>query len=347
MRIVIVTDAWFPQVNGVVRTLSTLRDRLDANGHAVCMVTPAAFRTVPCPTYPEIRLSLWPWAAVPRMIRDFGPDAIHIATEGPLGVAARVFCRGRGLPFTTAYHTRFPEYLKPRFGVPLAWTYGILRWFHGPSRGIMVATPTIEQAMLRQGFRAPIKRWTRGVDTALFQPHPRDRLDFPRPILMFTGRVAVEKNIEAFLALDLPGTKVVVGDGPQRPDLERRYPQARFVGARHGEDLARHYAAADVFVFPSRTDTFGLVLLEAMACGTPAAAYPVPGPLDVIGDAPAGALDEDLGRAVTRALAIPRETARAYAEGFSWQRSVAQFLGNLHPFDPVAAFGAVPQPAGD
>jgi len=347
MRIVIVTDAWFPQINGVVRTLSTLRDRLVAGGHNVCMVTPEEFRTIPCPTYPEIQLSLWPWQAVPRIIREFAPDAVHIATEGPLGYAARLFCRRRGLPFTTAYHTRFPEYIKPRFGVPLAWSYAVLRWFHGPSSGIMVATPGIEKALRDHGFTAPIKRWTRGVDTDLFQPYPRDHLDFPRPILMFTGRVAVEKNIEAFLKLDIPGTKVVVGDGPQRGELERRYPDARFVGAKHGEDLARHYAAADVFVFPSLTDTFGLVLLEAMACGTPAAAYPVEGPLDVIGNAPAGALDADLGAAVQRALTIPRDTARAYAETFAWESSVAQFLSNLQPFDAAAAFGAVPQPAGE
>lgn len=331
MRILIVTDAWYPQVNGVVRTLDTLSSRLSAGGHDVELITPGMFRSVPCPTYPEIRLALCSPAAVGRMIDGFQPSAIHIATEGPLGWVARRHCLRKNYPFTTAYHTRFPEYIHARWRFPVSWLYGGLRRFHGPSSGIMVATQTIEDALKSRGFRN-IRRWTRGVDTTLFRPRDKGFLDFPRPISLYVGRVAVEKTIEDFLALPLDGTKVVVGDGPQRAELTARYPDVRFVGVRTGEDLACHYAAADVFVFPSRTDTFGLVLLEALASGVPVAAYPVPGPLDVVDGCGAGCLDEDLGAAVRDALAIPADVCRAHAERFSWQASVDQFLGNLDVF---------------
>jgi glycosyltransferase involved in cell wall biosynthesis len=340
MRIVIVTDAWHPQVNGVVRTLATLRDRLEAMGHTVGMVTPKGFPSLPCPTYPEIRLAILPGRRVERLIDAHQPCAIHIATEGPLGLAARRYCLKRGLPFTTAFHTRFPEYVQARFRVPLAWSYAFLRRFHGPAACIMVATDTIEAALKERGFRN-IRRWSRGVDTALFRPRPEaewpaETRDLMRPLLLYVGRVAVEKNVEAFLAAETPGTKVVVGDGPLAGELKRRFPAARFVGPRFGEALAAFYAAADVFVFPSRTDTFGLVLLEAMASGVPVAAYPVPGPLDVVNQSGAGVLDDDIAAAVRRALAIPGEVCRAHAEKFSWDACTRQFLSNLQPFEPPA-----------
>ena len=302
------------------------------------MVTPDRFRTIPCPTYPEIRLAVLPGAKAASLIEAFAPEAIHIATEGPLGSAARKHCLKMGYPFTTAYHTRFPEYIHARCRMPLTWTYKHLRGFHNAGKRIMVATQTIEDDLAARGF-ANIVRWTRGVDTELFHPRDKTFLDFPRPISTFVGRVAVEKNIEAFLKLDIPGTKMVVGDGPARAHFEVAYPDARFVGNRTGEDLARHFAASDVFVFPSRTDTFGLVLLEALASGLPVAAYPVPGPLDVVGGTDVGVLDEDLASAVTRALEIDPAKCRAYAETYSWERSIDQFFGNLYPFRGEHAIG--------
>lgn len=336
MRILIVSDAWQPQVNGVVRTLATVRDELTAMGHAVEVVGPDRFRTVPCPTYPEIRLALLPGRRLRRLVEAFAPDAIHIATEGPLGMAARRYCIARRLPFTTAYHTRFPEYVAARLLFPAAWTYAILRRFHRRSAGVMVATRSIRAELEARGF-ANIRDWTRGVDLALFHPGKRRDFGWPRPVFAFVGRVAVEKNIEAFLALDLPGTKLVVGDGPQRDSLQRKYPEAVFAGAYKGEELAARFAAADVFVFPSRTDTFGLVMLEAMASGLPVAAYPVPGPLDVVTDARAGVLHEDLREAALQALALTKEDARAHAETYSWRRTAEMFLENLAPFKRVAA----------
>jgi len=334
MRITIVTDAWYPQVNGVVRTLATTGDELRAMGHEVKYITPQDFNTIPCPTYPEIRLALWPDRKIARMIEEAQPSAIHIATEGPLGHAARGYCIRRGLPFTSAYHTKFPEYVHARTGLPVSWSYSVMRRFHNKSSGVMVATESLRNELERWGIKN-VKPWTRGVDIELFQPRP-PILDLPGPILMYVGRVAVEKNIGAFLALDRPGTKVVVGDGPQRAELERKYPDVVFVGAKEGEQLAAHYASADVFVFPSRTDTFGLVLIEAMACGVPVAAYPVPGPLDVVGDSGAGVLDEDLGKAVDGALLIDREVPRAHAQNFTWRRCAEVFLQNLEPFGPEA-----------
>jgi len=332
MRLALVTDAWSPQVNGVVRTLARVKRELESLGHEVAVCEPGAFRTLPCPTYPEIRLALLPGRQVARWLDATRPDAIHIATEAPLGMAARRYCLRRGLPFTTSYHTRFPEYVSARFPVPLDWGYRVMRWFHRPSRGIMVATPSLAAELEGRGFEA-IKPWTRGVDLELFRPRPGEAAPYrlPRPVFLYVGRVAVEKNLEAFLALDLPGSKLVVGGGPQLAALQQRFPQAHFAGPRQGEELARHYAAADVFVFPSRTDTFGLVVLEALASGLPVAAYPVTGPLDILGGSVAGALDRDLGRAALAALALDPAAARRHAEGYSWRRTAELFLANLAP----------------
>ncbi|MBL8660740.1 MAG: glycosyltransferase family 1 protein [Rhodospirillales bacterium] len=328
LRLLIATDAWYPQVNGVVRTLSTLAERLTAQGHIVQLLTPKLFRTLPCPSYPEIRLSLCRPRTVAAAIDDFAPSAIHIATEGPLGWATRRYCVRRKLRFSTSFHTRFPEYIKARWQVPLDWSYRFVRAFHRPAQSIMVATQTIEDELVRRGF-ANIVRWTRGVDTTLFHPSAKNLYGLPRPISLYVGRIAVEKSVEDFLRLELPGSKVLIGDGPQRPALEQAYPEAHFLGTKVGVELARHYAAADVFVFPSRTDTFGLVLLEALACGLPVAAYPVPGPLDIIGTHSVGCLDDDLGAATRRALQIPAAACRAHAETFSWDSSVRQFTTNL------------------
>ena len=331
MRLALVSDAWLPQVNGVVRTLDRVRREVEALGHEVRVYSPDQFRTLPCPTYPEIRLAVDHWRKMGRQLDDFAPEAVHIATEGPLGLTARSVCLKRGWPFTTSYHTKFPEYVNARAPVPVSWGYRFMRWFHRPSKGVMVATPTIRAELEAQGFDN-VKSWSRGVDTALFHPENQPALDLPRPIYLYVGRVAVEKNIEDFLGLEISsGSKVVVGDGPQRAALEQRYPDAVFTGAKFGEELARHYASADVFVFPSRTDTFGLVMLEAMASGVPVAAYPVPGPLDVVSDHPVGALHENLSEAVKRTTGISRQDCRDYALRFSWTACAEQFLGNLHP----------------
>lgn len=330
MRLLIATDAWYPQINGVVRTFTALVERLAAAGHDVQLLTPDRFRTLPCPSYPEIRLAVCRPRTISAAINAFAPEAIHIATEGPLGWATRRHCLRRRLPFSTSFHTRFPEYIQARWRVPLDWSYRFVRTFHEPASHVMVATATIEQELVARGFRN-ITRWTRGVDTELFRPRPKNLYDLPRPVSLYVGRIAVEKSVEDFLRLELPGSKVLIGNGPMLTALKGRYPQARFLGAKVGEDLAAHYAAADVFVFPSRTDTFGLVLLEALASGVPVAAYPVPGPLDVIGTSGAGCLDEDLGRATGAALAIPSGVCRARAEAFSWDNSVRQFLANIAP----------------
>jgi glycosyltransferase involved in cell wall biosynthesis len=331
MRILIVSDAWLPQVNGVVRTLGAVKGELERLGHEVEIVGPDRFRTVALPGYPEIRVAVGAGPRLRAMMTGSRPDAIHIATEGPLGLAARRHCLEQGLPFTTAYHTRFPEYVRDRLPVPLALSYAVLRRFHAPSTAVMVPTESIGNDLRARGF-GNIRRWSRGVDTELFRPRGERLFDVPRPVSLYVGRLAVEKNLDAFLGLDLPGTKIVVGGGPRLAELRRRYPSARFIGTCHGEDLARCYASADVFVFPSRTDTFGLVLLEALASGVPVAAYPAPGPLDVLAGSGAGCLDEDLGRAVHAALAIPAERCREHALRFSWRASAEQFLGHLHPF---------------
>jgi glycosyltransferase involved in cell wall biosynthesis len=333
LRLALVTDAWAPQVNGVVRTLQRTKAELERLGHHVAVISPDQFRTIPCPTYPEIRLALFPAGKVGRSLDALKPDAIHIATEGPLGRAARAWCLRQRLPFTTAYHTRFPEYVAARFAIPLGWSYAVVHRFHAPAARIMVATQSIEDELIQRGF-GNIRRWSRGVDLELFRPDERANLDLPGPVHLYVGRVAVEKNIGAFLELKLPGSKVVIGDGPQLAALKAQYPDVHFLGAKFGADLARHVAAADVFVFPSLTDTFGLVMLEAMACGLPVAAFPVAGPKDVVRDGEVGALDWDLAKAVERAIALPRAACRLYAQNFSWEAATRQFLANLAPVSP-------------
>ena len=326
--ILIVTDAWHPQINGVVRSIELVKRELEGRGITVHILAPDRFRTFPMPGYDEIRLSATLAAPVYRQIEAFGADAVHIATEGPLGLIARRWCVLNRVRFSTAYHTQFPEYLRARLPVPLHWSYRFLRWFHGAADYCLVGTPHLKTLLENRGFKNAVI-WQKGVDTQLFNPAKRAELDYRGPVFLYVGRVAVEKNIEAFLALDLPGTRLVVGGGPSLEKLRVAYPDAVFLGPRQGEELARLYASADVFVFPSKTDTFGLVLLEALASGTPVAAYPVTGPIDVIGDAPVGVLDRDLKSAALRALDIPRAECRAYAEGFSWAASTDQFLGYM------------------
>jgi glycosyltransferase involved in cell wall biosynthesis len=328
MRLALVTDAWHPQVNGVVRTLSHTVREATAAGHEVTVISSADFRTIPCPTYPEIRLALFSGKAVRRRLTELQPDAVHVATEGPLGLAARNWCVRRGWPFTTAYHTQFPEYVRARVPLPLRAGYAAARWFHGRASHTLVTTPTMRRQLESHGFRN-LALWGRGVDTELFRPRDKAFLDLPRPIWLYFGRVSVEKGVEEFLRLDLPGTKLVVGDGPATADLRRRHPDAVFAGYRHGDELAAHVAAADVFVFPSRTDTFGLVLLEAMACGIPVAAFPVSGPIDVVVDGVNGVLDEDLRRAALAALSIDPAACRAHALRYSWSAATRQFIANL------------------
>ena len=328
MRIAIVTDAWRPQINGVVTTLCQTGDGLRAMGHDVLFITPNAFRTVPFPTYPSIHLALKPAGRMARMLRGFAPHAVHIATEGPLGWAARRYCLANALAFTTSYHTQFPQYISLRLPVPMRWTYALLRRFHGSACRTMVPTPSLSRELRRHGF-SHLVIWPRGVDTELFQPAKRRLLDAPRPIAMYAGRVAVEKNIGAFLVMDWPSTKYVVGDGPDLERLRVRYPGVRFTGAKGHAELAGYLAAADVFVFPSRTDTFGLVMLEAMACGVPIAAYPVTGPMDVVRRGETGILDADLGRAARDALKLDRRACRNHALGWSWQRATASFAAHL------------------
>ena len=327
MRILVATDAWRPQVNGVVRTYERLDEELRELGVETQFLTSDGFTTVPCPTYPEIPLALPGLKRTARTIETFAPDAIHIATEGPIGWAVRGYCLNNKLPFTTSFHTRFPEYLHARTRAPLSWSYAALRLFHNAGAGVMASTPRLAQELAARGFRHPML-WTRGVDAELFRPRPRT-LALPQPIFLYAGRLAVEKNLEAFLSLDLPGSKVVVGDGPARADLEARYPGAHFLGLKTGDALAGVYASADVFVFPSLTDTFGIVLLEAMASGVPVAAFPAPGPVDVV-DASAGVLSDDLRAACIAALDVSREAARAHALRFTWKESARQFIENVH-----------------
>jgi len=327
-RIVLVSDAWLPQVNGVVTTLKTTVATLENMGIVVQVIEPGMFTNMPCPTYPEIRLAWRPGKRIDRLMRDFQPDAIHIATEGPLGYAARRWCMARGLPFTTAYHTQFPEYLAKRFPIPERVSYAFLRRFHGAATRTMVATPAMQQQLEARGFKNLV-RWSRGVDTELFKPSNKQWLDWPRPIMAYTGRVAVEKNIEAFLKLDVPGTKLVIGGGPALADLQIRYTDVKFVGYQFGKALVQHMASADVFVFPSLTDTFGLVMLEAMACGLPVAAFPVTGPIDVVQHGVNGCLHEELEVAIEAALRLDPTACRQRAMQFSWAKATEQFLGNL------------------
>jgi len=344
MKFALVTDAWRPQVNGVARTLAALHDGLKAAGHDVFPLTPELFRTISCPTDREVRLAIAARPRLTRLLEALMPDAIHIATEGPLGTAARKYCIRRDLRFTTAYHTKYPEYLKARFRVPMAWTYATLRRFHCRSSAIMVATETVRRELAANGFEQ-LALWTRGVDIALFRPGCTPAVDLLPPVFLCVSRIAAEKDLPVFLDLDLPGSKLVVGDGHLLPEMKRRYPNVHFAGRQEGEALVQHYASADVFVLPSRTETFGLVMIEALACGVPVAALPVPGPLDVIGDSGAGALDWDLRAAAMAALHIPRGICRSHAERFNWQTSIEQFLSHVVPVRAPSVDNLYAEPA--
>ena len=330
MKIAIVSDAWRPQVNGVVRTYEHITSELRIMGHDVLMVTPEGFATIPCPTYPSIRLALHPRPRMRRLLRDHAPEALHIATEGPLGNAARGCCIGRNIPFTTSFHTQFPEYIRMRAPIPIAWTYAWMRRFHGRAQRTLVPTPSLRDRLLRRGFDNLVV-WPRGVNTDLFRPSPAPVLDLPRPVFAYAGRVAVEKNVEAFLKLPLPGSKLVIGDGPALGRLRAAYPKAHFTGFRFGAELAALVGCADVFVFPSVTDTFGLVLLEAMACGVPVAAFPVTGPKDVVVNGVTGILDNDLETAARAALGLSSAACIEFARSHSWRRAAEVFLQNLAP----------------
>jgi glycosyltransferase involved in cell wall biosynthesis len=327
MRVLVVTDAWRPQVNGVVQSLEALARAVGSFGASIDFLTPEGFPSIPLPTYREIRLALAsPWD-VQKRIDKVAADHVHIATEGPLGLAARRLCIMRGAPFTTSYHTRFPEYLHARTRIPVGFSYAVLRRFHNAGAGMMVSTERLAQELAGRGFERPLI-WSRGVDRLLFRPQ-HVSLDFPKPIFLYVGRLAPEKNLEAFLSLDLPGSMLVIGEGPSRRALEAKFPRARFLGLKRGEELARFYAGADVFVFPSLTDTFGIVLLEALACGVPVAAFPAPGPIDVVGGSDAAVLSHDLRAACLAALGIPRDSARTLALRYSWEASARQFLDNV------------------
>ncbi|WP_370263176.1 glycosyltransferase family 4 protein [Limnobacter sp.] len=370
MRILITTDAWAPQVNGVVQTLTQVVKHLREQGHVVLVVHPGQFKTVPCPTYPEIRLALWPWRGLQHALQTFEPHAVHIVTEGPIGLAMRLLARRKGLPFTTAYHTQFPEYVKARTGIPVRLTAALLRWFHKPAKAVMVPTQSVIQTLQSRGLHNCVL-WQRGVDLQRFNPAPSaaakhlnycpkaltqedpqqvevlkrlEKTHVQKPVFLYAGRVAIEKNLEAFLGLDLPGEKWVGGDGPARKTLEKTYPNARWFGMLNHAALAELYRHADVFVFPSQTDTFGLVLLEAMACGCPVAAFPVNGPLDVVGQSGAGVLGWDLQEAALAALKIDRQIPQRHARQFTWANCTNQFLGHLAPIG--LQVGAHHRPAG-
>lgn len=327
MKILVATDAWRPQVNGVVRTYERLVDDVRAIGAEISIIAPHEFKTVPCPTYPEVRLALPGYRYLASRISEVGPDAIHIATEGPVGWMTRAYCLGRRIPYTTSFHTRFPDYLRARFGIPESWTFSLQRRFHNSGAGMMVASHSLARELEARRFQR-ILPWTRGADIELFQPR-EVRLFGDGPVFLYVGRVAIEKNIDAFLSLDLPGRKVVVGDGPLLEDLCRRYPDVVFTGKKEGLELANCYASADVFVFPSLTDTFGIVLLEAMASGVPVAAFPVTGPRDNVVDGLTGYLDQDLRRAALNALSLDRVKVRSHAETFSWDNAARVFVSNI------------------
>ncbi len=332
MKIAIITDAWHPQVNGVVRTLSAVIAEMRSRGHTVEVISPDLFRTVPAPSYPEIRLALAGWRSIAKRLENMQPDTIHIATEGPLGWAARRYCLRADLPFTTAYHTQFPDYMARRCGIPASWFWPVIRHFHAPASRTMVSTETIAAQLRQQGI-GPLHHWSRGVATDVFhpdQPPPDLFFHLPRPIQLYVGRVAVEKNIEAFLSSTHGGTKVVVGDGPALERLRTEFPEARFLGKREGNELGSCFAGADVFVFPSTTDTFGLVMIEALSCGTPVAAFPVPGPLDVLA-AGGGVMADKLDDAIAGALKLDRDSCHRLGSAFTWEASADQFLAGLAP----------------
>lgn len=327
MRILLATDAWVPQINGVVRTYQRLAQELRLIGSELVVLGPENFRCVPCPSYPQIGLAIPDQKHCTQLIDDARVDAIHIATEGPVGWMARAYCKRRRLPFTTSFHTRFADYVSARWPIPESWVYAFQRRFHRRSAGVMVATESFAADLRRRGFERLLP-WTRGVDTRLFRPSA-DRLFGEGPVFLYAGRVAVEKNIEAFLDLDLPGTKVVVGDGPQLAELEARYPSVIFTGVREGSDLAQCYASADVFVFPSLTDTFGMVMLEAMASGVPVAAFPVIGPKDLVTPGVSGVLGDDLRAAALAACELDRTRVREAALAFTWEAAAKLFLVNI------------------
>lgn len=342
MKVLIATDAWPPQVNGVVRTLLSLQRTARNLGVNVEFLSPDGFRTVPVPTYPGLRLAIPSRRRIAERIETIRPEAIHVATEGPIGHSVRAYCVRRCRPFTTSYTTRFPEYISARAPIPESLIYAALRRFHGAATVTMVATPSLMSELAGRGF-GNLGMWTRGVDTDLFRPDRALELGFPRPIFVYVGRVAVEKNLDAFLSLDLPGTKVIIGAGPQEAELKHRFPQAKFLGLIENERLAAHLAASDVFVFPSRTDTFGVVQLEALACGVPIAAFPVTGPKDIIGNNPVGVLSESLRTACLGALAVSRAACRAFALNYSWDVSARQFIGHLQNMTAGGHAPNVPQ----
>lgn len=337
MRIAIVTDAWAPQTNGVVTTLAATVRELTSLGHDVSILSPEGLRCVPCPSYPEIRLALWPGPFIEGRLKTFRPHAIHIATEGPLGLAARRYCRSRGVPFTTSYHTRYPEYLAKRWPIPPRVSYAWLRRFHRAAARTFVSSNSLLSELAGHGF-GQMHLWRRGVDSARFHPHrpPHPELRaLPRPIMAYAGRLAVEKNLAAFLDLQLPGTALLIGDGPQRKALAARYPKAVFAGYRFGDELAALLAGSDVFVFPSLTDTFGIAMVEALACGLPVAAFPVPGPLDVLRPGVTGIMSRDLGEAIRGARCLDRGRCAAAAADFTWEAATGQFLAGLEPIPLV------------
>jgi glycosyltransferase involved in cell wall biosynthesis len=340
VNILIATDAWHPQVNGVVRTLDTTARLVRERGHAVRVLAPDDFSQLPNPLYPEVGLAL-PWPhRIDAIVRRFRPDFIHIATEGPVGHSVRHYCRVKHWRFTTSYHTKFPEYLEKLTGLPDRWSYRVLRWFHNQAAAVMVSTPSLEADLKARGFKAPIRRWSRGVDLALFHPRAEGKGNETRPVMLYVGRVSKEKGLDDFLKLERAGTKVVVGDGPARIELMERYPGVKFLGYRNGAALAQAYASADLFVFPSKTDTFGIVMIEAMACGLPVAAYPVTGPIDIVTRPEIGALDDVLERAIDRALQYGRpEVCVTEAAKYTWERCTDQFLANLVTVRPTIPEG--------
>lgn len=345
-RLLIVSDAWHPQVNGVVRSIENTNRELTRMGVEVSMITPDGFRNIPCPTYPEIRLSIASYRKIAGRIEALRPTYVHIATEGPLGLTARRWCLRNGMPFSTSYHTRFPEYVSARLPIPQSWLYAFVKWFHNAGFGCMVATPSLANELKQRGIHNLLP-WSRGIDSTLFRPQPLEDNPFglPRPIFMTVGRVALEKNLPAFLDLDLPGSKVVIGDGPARAELQKLYPDVHFLGAKFGEELAHAYSQADVFVFPSKTDTFGNAILEALASGVPVAAYPVTGPADILaGNEPAGVVDADLTKACLAALSCSREAARTVALNYSWEAATTQFIGNVRIANHRGRAYAGPEP---
>lgn len=343
MRVLVATDAWRPQINGVVRSLERMIAAAPDFGVTAQALTPEGFHQIGLPSYPDIRLALATRRALAARVAEFGPDHIHIATEGPIGWLTRAVCLAQKRPFTTSYHTRFPQYIAARWPIPESWSYRLLRRFHDPAAAVMVSTTTVEDELRQHGFQNLV-RWGRGVDLGLFHPRPQSVLDLPRPIFLSVGRVAVEKNLDAFLSLRLPGSKVVVGDGPARSDLQRAYPDVHFLGVKEGEELAAIYASSDAFIFPSLTDTFGIVLLEAAASGLPVAAFPVQGPRDVFAGSGAAVLDEDLRSAAMQALRVPHETCLELAGRHSWASSAAQFYGHIRRVAQQA--GYLPREAG-